>query len=435
MASSNPLARLFRACNPNESLQPSDPRYVHLSDVRGTDLVKTIARSLRMADPTQPDVKLFAGHRGIGKTSELYRLRQELQNSAPPLYVVYADVTRTLDVNDLDFPDLLVFVASEVHAQLSDARIPGFTPATKYLQRVWDDLRNLLGSDVVLQGGEADIGYASLAVELKNRPNARTRLREAIEKQATHLLAAVNDLLGDAVAQLRRAQYEGLVLIIDGLDKLVLRAVDDGGKSTHERLFLDRSEQLAALNAHVVYTVPISLFYSPRCGQLAQTVGEFNVPLPMIRLRDEHRSAIRPATLGMQKLWEIIDLRCKFAGIDSAAVFDDEETCHDLCEMSGGHPRHLMMFLQSALSEIDALPITREAVEQAIRNYANSLLREIPDKYWSCLRDFDEPQDDIPKTDDYQEMLFLLHIFEYMNGRPWYEVNPVLRTLEKYQQA
>lgn len=30
-------------------------------------------------------------------------------------------------------------------------------------------------------------------------------------------------------------------------------------------------------------------------------------------------------------------------------------------------------------------------------------------------------------------MLFLLHIFEYMNGEPWYEVNPVVRTLHKFQ--
>jgi hypothetical protein len=30
-------------------------------------------------------------------------------------------------------------------------------------------------------------------------------------------------------------------------------------------------------------------------------------------------------------------------------------------------------------------------------------------------------------------MLFLLHVFEYINGRPWYEVNPVIRTLPRFQ--
>ena len=75
----------------------------------------------------------------------------------------------------------------------------------------------------------------------------------------------------------------------------------------------------------------------------------------------------------------------------------------------------------------------RPAVERAIRDYSNSLKRSIPDEFWPHLRKFEIPQDDIPTDAMHQEMLLLLHIFEYMNGRPWYEVNPVLRTLHKYR--
>jgi hypothetical protein len=32
-------------------------------------------------------------------------------------------------------------------------------------------------------------------------------------------------------------------------------------------------------------------------------------------------------------------------------------------------------------------------------------------------------------------MLFYLHVFEYMNGEPWYEVNPVIRDLPKFAEA
>lgn len=270
---------------------------------------------------------------------------------------------------------------------------------------------------------------------MKNRPNARTKLREAIEKQATSLLAAVNDLLDDAIVQLRKASYAGLVLIIDGLDKLVLRSVDVYGKTTHDRLFLDRAEHMASLAAHVVYTVPISLIYSSRSAQLEQAIGEFNDPLPMVRLRGDEKAAVSSKTPGMQKMWEIIQYRCKRAEVDIADVFNNDDTCYYLCEMTGGHPRHLMMFLRSALSEIDSLPITREVAERAVRKSANSFLREVPDGFWPLLQNFNEPQNGILKDDAHQQMLFLLHIFEYMNARPWYEVNPVLRTLEKFQRA
>jgi hypothetical protein len=101
--------------------------------------------------------------------------------------------------------------------------------------------------------------------------------------------------------------------------------------------------------------------------------------------------------------------------------------------MSGGHPRHLLILVCGAANLLDSLPLTRVAVEHAIRDYANSLLREIPDAYWQKLARFDQPQEDLPKDEEHQEMLFLLHVFEYVNGRPWYEVNPVLRTLERFQ--
>ena len=441
---SDAITRLVRACEPNEALQPTDLRYVNCDDVRGESLVAAYARALRRADPTRPQVKLFAGHRGVGKSSELFRLKADLekpfsaQNPHRPFQVIYMDTSERLDLNDLDLPDLLVFIASEVQRQLRESAIPGFTATSTYLKTVWDEIKSALGAEVALKEAEVDTGFGSLTVELKNRPNSRALLREAIERHSTRLLDGVNDLLTTANVKLRESGREGLVLIIDGLERLVFRSLEtiDGGRSsTHDRLFLDRSEQLASLKAHTVYTVPISLFYSPRCAQLEQTLGEHNVPVPMIRLHDADTSKVSSDSPGMQKLWAMIEARCRFADVDVNTVFDQPATAHYLCEMTGGHPRHLMMFLQAALNTVDDLPLTRAAAEKAVRNYANSLLREIPEAYWASLRKFREPQADIPKDEQHQQMLFLLHVFEYMNGRAWYELNPVIRTLPRFQSV
>ncbi|MCP4664574.1 MAG: hypothetical protein GY856_55015, partial [bacterium] len=173
--------------------------------------------------------------------------------------------------------------------------------------------------------------------------------------------------------------------------------------------------------------------YSPRFTQLEQTFGEHHVPVPMIRLRDGE-GAESPDSAGMQKLQEMIEARCRHAEVDLSEVFDADDTCRYLCAKTGGHPRHLMMFLQAAVNCVDALPVTRDAAERAIRNYANSLSREIPDAFWPHLRKFATPQTDLPKDSDHQEMLLFLHVFEYMNGYPWYEVNPVIRDLRKFQE-
>jgi hypothetical protein len=428
----NPLTRLYRACDPLESLHPEDARYVNCDDVRGENVALKLARGLRRADPLSPEVRVFAGHRGIGKTSELLRLKgllEEPQGGEPPFLVIFADVADKLDLNDVDFPDLLVFLAGEVQRQLREAELPGFSATSEWIDRLWDDIKGFLGKEVDLTGLEADVPYASLSLELKNRPNARAELRHAIERQSTSLLGAVNDLLDLATVRLRQNGREGLVLIVDGLDKVHRRELD-GGSNTHERLFIHRSEQLASINAHVVYTVPISLIYSPQYAQVEETFGGFQVPVPMIKVRG-HEGEEEPA--GIAKLREIIAARCRYAEVDEATVFDTPETCRLLCEMTGGHPRHLMMLLRAATDFVDTLPIKRVAVDHAVRNYGNSLLREVPDGFWPKLRAFNEPRDDIPTDTDHQQMLLLLHVFEYMNGRPWYEVNPVLRTLEKFR--
>lgn len=432
-----PLTRLYRACEPNDPISPDDPRYVNCDEVRGDNLPRRYERGLRLSDPLRPEVKVFAGHRGVGKSSELLRLKDMLERpeagEGKPYHVLFTDVSRKLDLNDLDFPDLLVFLAGEVQRQLRDAEIPGFSAASDQLRSLWDELSTTLRPKVTLTGKDLDIPYLPLAVEFKNRPNARAELRSAVEKQSTSLLGAVNDLLQFANVRLREAEREGLVLIVDGLDKLVRRSLEGGG-DTHERLFIRRSEQLAGVKAHVIYTVPISLIYSRQFTQLEQTFGDRSAPVPMIRLRGDDRSDPTPSTRGMQKMREMLKKRCEYVNVDFDEIFDAPETCTYLCEMTGGHPRHLMMFIQAAASRVDHLPITRDAVERAVRDYANSLKRSIPDDFWPLLQRFETPQEDIPTDENHQEMLLLLHIFEYMNGRPWYEVNPVLRTIPRFAE-
>ncbi|EXJ15726.1 hypothetical protein [Imhoffiella purpurea] len=432
-----PITRLYQQCEPIESIGPEDPRWVNFDAVRGDDnVVALYARSLRRAKAGQWDYKLFTGHRGVGKTSELYRLKGMLETpeaGRQGFIVVFCDVGERLDVNDLDFPDLLVYIAAQLQQQLAERKLPGFSPVNTYLKRVWDDICGLLSKEVGFSGGEVEGGFGKLAIELRNRPNARSQLRAAVEMHSTSLLKAVNDLLGDAEVKARQAGHDGLVLIIDGLDKLVRRDCGDG-TNTHERLFIDRSEHLASLKVHTVYTVPISLIYSPRVGQLEQTFGEYNTPVSMIRLRPSRDEPIHPDSLGMAKMREMVEKRCAVAETSLDQAFDSGDTLDYLCEMSGGHPRHLMTFIQAACNELDALPITRPIAQKAIRKYANALRREVPDDAWATLPRFDRPQRDIPKDDLHQQLLFLLFVFEYMNGDIWYEVNPVLRTLERFRQ-
>lgn len=430
------ITRFFRACNPTESIKPDDPRWVDFDDVRGDDNVSRVyERSLRRADPDIPVFKLFAGHRGVGKTSELYRLKNNLsqeEKGKKPFFVVYLDVSGAdgLDVNDLDFPDLLVFIAGKLQQELKPLG-EEFSSINQYLGKVWEDIKSFLGSDLSIEKSSVDVPFGKLSVELRNRPSSRQKLRSAIEQSNSNLLKGVNDLLDTAQTAARNNGKEGVILLVDGLDKVAFRSLEHGN-NTHDRLFIDRSEQMSSLNVHTVYTVPISLVYSPRFSQMEQTFGECHTPVSMIKLRDNFNGSINNNSRGVAALKEMIEKRCVSANISFDEVFDLDSTAEFLIEKSGGHPRHLLMFLQSACNEIDELPITRNSAEKAIRKYSNSLLREISDESWGAFKDFRLPIRNIAKDELHQEMLLLLYVFEYMNGQPWYEINPVIKDLDRF---
>ena len=211
---------------------------------------------------------LFTGHRGGGKSTELLRLQDKLAhppNGDKPLFVVYFEADEEdLDVNDVDFPDLLLAVIREVAKSLRVREKVELRPT--WLNRFMDDLRQLLGSEVVFEKLDLDAKIAKFTAAIKSSPNARNDIRKALEPNVSNLIQATNDLLQEAVIHLKGLGYRDLVRIVDNLDRIVLRDIPDSQFNTHEQLFINRGTQLTQIGCHVVYTLPISMLFSPGDG-------------------------------------------------------------------------------------------------------------------------------------------------------------------------
>jgi hypothetical protein len=69
------ITETYNAVNPEQPLQPGDPRYVDCAPWRGDEhIVNMIARRIIRANaaaPVQHLKQLLAGHRGCGKSTEL----------------------------------------------------------------------------------------------------------------------------------------------------------------------------------------------------------------------------------------------------------------------------------------------------------------------------------------------------------------------------
>lgn len=68
--------------------------------------------------------KVFlSGHRGTGKTTELKKLRNEI-NATKCFLVVFCDVSHEeLDVNNIDFVDIVIFMLEQLVKELKDRQI------------------------------------------------------------------------------------------------------------------------------------------------------------------------------------------------------------------------------------------------------------------------------------------------------------------------
>ena len=140
------LSRLFQQCRPDEPLtSPENPRYENCDAARGARVALEMAAAVNRSDPVKPEYLLFTGHRGVGKSTELYRLKSILENPAdpPPFFVFYTDITERLDQTDIEVIDLLVLLAGEVQAAMRESEVPGFDKVSSKMESWWDDLRDV----------------------------------------------------------------------------------------------------------------------------------------------------------------------------------------------------------------------------------------------------------------------------------------------------
>jgi AAA ATPase domain len=355
------------------------------------DLVVQLTNAIRWSDT--PLTLLFAGHRGGGKSTELFRLQEALAN--PPqgqekFFVVYFEADKEdIDVNDIDFPDLLLAIVRQLGKALRERAQEELHPP--WLRRFVDDLKRFLGSEVEFEKLELDAKIAKFTAAIKSSPDARVEIRKALEPEVSNLINAANTLLDDAVKRLKAKGYRNLVLIVDNLDRIVLRDIPNSQFNTHEQLFINRGAQLAQLRCHVVYTLPISLVFSPKATALVNVFVRRPDVLPMVKVIEPKDRKDSPA--GMEAMREVVGKRLKAAEVAPERAFDSPDTLDYLCRMSGGHIRNLLILIRSACTVAGVLPLTRGIAKQAVRGMSNDFERAL-----NSPRFFRSPASDRPNA-------------------------------------
>jgi hypothetical protein len=403
--------------------------YIDFSSVRGGNIIKELGRTITRLSPDKPTCQLFTGHIGCGKSTELQRLKAELEQQG--FHVVYFESSQVLEMADVDVTDILLAIAKSVTQSLEAIEIklkPG------YFANLFTDIADLLQTPLELSG-ELSVGIAKIAAKAKDSPKLRSQLRQYLEPRTNGILEAINkEIFAPATETLKHIGKKGLVVIIDNLDRLD-NSVKPTGQIQPEYLFVERGEQLNQLNCHVVYTIPLLLVFSNALGRLTNRFGVDPKVLPMVPVQVREGSECKE---GMALLQQMVLARA-FPDVNPVhrvdlipEIFDSLETLERLCRASGGHVRNLLVLLSRCLQRDDP-PLSRDCIEGVIRQRCNELTLAITEDEWELLRQVAQ-QKSLRGEERCQTLVRNMFVFEYRDSEgSWFDINPILRDAKEFQ--
>ncbi|MGJ5630753.1 ATP-binding protein [Nostoc sp. CALU 1950] len=430
------LANLYNAFNPFEPLPAGDPKYVDCQDVRGdADILQELGNRMQLANTNT--CQLYSGHRGAGKSTELLRLKKYLENRK--FYVVYfAADEEDIDSEDAQYTDILLACTRRLLKDLKEIASP--RPILDWLKDRWVDLKDLALTPLEFESLEVEAQvaqFAKLTANLRAVPELRQKIRQKIDPYTVPLIEVLNEFLTDAKKNLPTGKTQ-LAVIVDNLDRMVL--VKDGdGRTNYEEVFLDRSEQLQALDCHLIYTVPISMAYSTRATDLRDIYGDPQI-LPMIMVNTLKGEVYQP---GLKKVKEVINKRVRQIAPElslETEIFDSPQTLDRLCLMSGGHVRNLLLLTQDAIGRTEELPVSEKAVRRAITQARDTYRRTVENHQWYLLAEVSCSKR-IINDDLYRNLMYNRCLLEYRylddegEMQRWYDIHPLIQGIPEFKEA
>jgi hypothetical protein len=428
------LRRLYNAFDPFQPLPVGDSAYVDCNAVRGDgDILQAVGREILLS--ARKTCQLYAGHRGAGKSTELLRLQKYLDERG--FFVVYfAAEEEDIDPEDVQYADILLACTKNILAAFKNL---DSQPVLYWLKERWEDLKDLLQTQISFEELSLEVQvsqFAKITTKMRSEPNERRKIRDKINPHTTTLTEALNKFIQNAKKNLPPG-YSDLVLIADNLDRIV-PIIQPDGRSNHDQIFIDRQNQLKALDCHLVYTVPISLLYSDRATSLTEIYGTPQV-LPMIMVKTPDNQPYQP---GIDKVIEILKKRLEKVdpSRDIVNLFESQDSLNQLCLMSGGHARNLLLLMKQALEYTNTLPISKRALQRSISELRNTYKDTIHANQWEALANVFRTKE-IVNNELYRNLLFNRPILEYHSQNEegeierWYDIHPLIIGIKEFQNT
>ena len=395
-----------------------DDFFVDTSAARGRDVVDEIVYIFNMNKNFEKKI-LFGGHLGCGKTTELYRVERKLSDD---YLVVPFSVKLELDPNKIEYVDLLFAILTKVVEAAKNEKIRINDNVVDNIISYWNSKTFKKYTNEFSYNANADVEaklnwlntlFAKLKASFKLGGTIREETKEVVESNLMILISSINEIVDEINKKLSKKNKKILVIVED-LEKLRLDKC--------KNLFIENRDALVGINLDIIYTFPISLYYSEYFNEISNDFFS-SIILSMIKVKEQNGT---DCNRGISCLREIVKKRCEDGLIDNDAL-------EFLIKKSGGSIRDLFsMIIRSAVSIRSnssrqnytsiSLDIAKEQYQTIINEKQRSLKKErIP-----FLKELYHDPDRRPMDNENNDLISLLqsmNVIEY-NGVRWCALHP-----------
>lgn len=422
-------------------ITPDHPFYTDFSDVRGDFEDKMIYGTLnvhpkrfvfnREANQGNKVTLFLAGMRGSGKTSELAKIAQKLNNK-DCFFCVTCNLDEGLDLNDMEYMDVLIFQLERLFEEVSKngIELDNGIVASLYawfgerVQEVNKVIKKEGGFEVEVKAETPSLfSFLGIAAKLKanlagSKENA-DKIRTTFKNNFTNFALKFNEFIEHVNIVLRRQGIAQEVLfIVDGLEKVAT-------KDIRKKLVIDEANRIKQIKVNTIFTLPIELaFESQKLNQASFQV----IPFPFVKIRERDGTFIETA---IQRFEDFVYKR-----ID-ATLFDSPQTVRKAIQHGGGSPRELLRVLEYAnlFADEDANKITLEDLDKGIKKLAAQTSQYVSTKDLEKLKSLkaaNEAGAPVTFDEEWQDLIEKLLVLEYNDGT-YKRVNPILEASALYQ--
>jgi hypothetical protein len=421
MPNQSDFKKMFQALQLESPVGPNDAVYVdYFADLAKyhltSDPILQLAQTIEFAaNDENGALHLLSGQRSSGKSSELLRLKKQLE--ADGFEVWMTDLDNILNSTEpLDIPGFLLAAASELVKQLDSTRD---LAKNNFLS----GLASFFQQEVKIEGFqfEANLGLfkSKLDLSLKGSSELRQLLIARLQSQIDSIWHQV-DVFISALAAKRGGK---VAWIMDSLDRVI-------GQFNNTREVANSVTMMFSQHADKLRFKGVSTIAVVHPWLAASTGAALRADswtfLPSIRVRQ------RNGEPDLNRLQILFDISLK--RIPNLFDLIDLDKVRTLALASGGDLRGYFMLLRNAAVKAATKNKGEQAVEQAmveqVISDARNQLLPISDDVRAWLAKIHRNKDAVLATHpDILELARLLNgkfVMNYRNGDDWYDVNPLL---------